>query len=107
MSDRLESAIKKAIMDYLATRPNTFAFRVSTTGIPDTSLPGGFRKNLMVGVSDIIGVKNGKFFALEVKTRDGKLTEHQERFLKRVDKAGGYGAVVRCVEDAVQCWGEI
>lgn len=56
-----------------------------------------------VGVSDILGVLHGRFFALEVKV-PGKLhtlTERQSLFLKRVRQAGGKATVVTSVDEAM------
>jgi len=54
------------------------------------------------GISDIVGVHNGRFFAIEIKTAKGKVSEHQERFLQRVRDAGGIAIVARCCEDVVE-----
>jgi len=54
------------------------------------------------GVSDIVGLYDGKFFACEVKTEKGKLSEHQAKFLKMVVINGGNGFVARSLEDVVQ-----
>jgi hypothetical protein len=35
-----------------------------------------------------------------VKTPEGRLTEHQARFLERVRQHGGFASVVRNVEEA-------
>jgi hypothetical protein len=57
---------------------------------------------LALGSSDLIGLlaPRGRFVALEVKTPDGRLTEHQARFLERVRQHGGIAAVVRSVDEA-------
>jgi VRR-NUC domain len=44
--------------------------------------------------------RSGRSLALEVKTPDGRVTEHQARFLERVRQHGGIAAVVRSVDDA-------
>jgi len=55
------------------------------------------------GVSDIIGVlPGGRALAIEVKTRKGKLSEHQERFLERFRSAGGLAFVARSPGDVVK-----
>lgn len=51
------------------------------------------------GVSDIIGIYKGKFFAIEVKTAKGKLSDHQKRFLAGVNENGGIGFVAKSFED--------
>jgi penicillin-binding protein-related factor A (putative recombinase) len=53
------------------------------------------------GVSDIIGIYDGKFFAIEVKTEKGKLSKHQHMFLRAVIDAGGNGIIARSVDDVI------
>ena len=53
-----------------------------------------------VGSSDIFGFYQGKFFACEVKTEKGKLTDHQKEFLDEVNKQEYcLGFVARSKED--------
>ena len=54
------------------------------------------------GVSDIIGCKDGRFLAIEIKTEKGRVTPHQQRFLDRVNEAGGVAFVARSIEDVVE-----
>ena len=54
------------------------------------------------GVSDIVGIYKGKFFAIEVKTKKGKLNVHQENFLEAVVMNGGIGFVARSGEDVFE-----
>ena len=54
------------------------------------------------GVSDIIGCHNGRMFAIEIKTQAGRVTPYQQRFLDRVNDAGGIGFVARSIEDVVE-----
>lgn len=54
------------------------------------------------GVSDIIGCKDGRFLAIEIKTAAGRVTQHQQRFIDRVNAAGGIGFVARSIEDVVE-----
>ena len=51
------------------------------------------------GVSDIIGCKDGRMFAIEIKTQAGRVTPYQQRFLDRVNAAGGLAFVARSIED--------
>jgi len=53
------------------------------------------------GIPDILGCYNGKFFAFEVKTAKGKLTELQVHNLNRIHRAGGAAKVIRSVEEAI------
>ena len=53
------------------------------------------------GVSDIIGIFNGKFLAIEVKRPGSKLTEAQAQFLDRVRDEGGIAFKAECVDDVI------
>ena len=80
-----------AIPGVLVWRNNTGAYKVASRFI---------RYGLCPGSSDVIGLANGRFLALEVKTPIGKVTEDQERFLAAVNTNGGIGRVVRSVAEA-------
>jgi len=54
------------------------------------------------GVSDIIGCKDGRMIAIEIKTPAGKVTPYQQRFIDRVNAAGGLAFVARSIEDVVE-----
>lgn len=56
---------------------------------------------LAVGSSDLIGIANGRFIALEVKTARGRLSDDQRMFLNLVNARGGFGAVSRSPEEAL------
>ena len=107
---RKESEIKTAILRFLNSQYMTFAFTVPTTGIPNFRKGkfAGFRTNKTSrGCADILGLKNGRFFSLEVKRPSGVLADHQRDFLVSVGINGGYEAIVYSVEDAVEAWREI
>ena len=57
------------------------------------------------GVSDIIACYQGRFYALEVKSKAGKPTEIQLQFGKSIEKAGGVFAIVRNVYDVAEVLG--
>lgn len=44
----------------------------------------------LMGIPDIIGVINGRFFALELKSEKKKPSKLQSYILRRIDLAGGY-----------------
>lgn len=60
------------------------------------------RTGLTVGASDLLGILApfGRWFALEVKTDKGRVSKEQEQFLALIRRMGGFGAVVRSVDDA-------
>jgi penicillin-binding protein-related factor A (putative recombinase) len=95
-----EKLIENAILEYLAAR-DIFAFKVKTSGTYDPVIKG-FRKPgkyYLKGVSDILGLYQGRFLAIEVKTKTGRLSPVQKLFLERVKSYGGIAFVARSVED--------
>lgn len=55
------------------------------------------------GVSDILGIlPDGRFLAIEVKTRTGRVSEYQASFLYEITKNGGVAFVARSVEDVIE-----
>jgi len=64
------------------------------------------RYGLAVGSADLVGLVRmpdgcGRFFALEIKTPRGVVSDEQARWLRLVRGLGGYAVVVRSVEDAI------
>lgn len=53
----------------------------------------------MNGTSDILGIIDQKFLAIEVKSKSGKPTEEQKRFINDVNVAGGIAFVARSIEE--------
>ncbi len=53
------------------------------------------------GISDIIGILNGRYLAIEVK-RAGKIpSDKQQAFLNRVNAEGGIGIIAHSAEDLI------
>ena len=82
-----EADLITAIKKYLATVPETFAWKehggqYGTAGIPD-----------------IIVCHRGHFIALEAKVGKNQPTKLQAVTIEQIRKAGGTAAVVRSVED--------
>lgn len=86
----LEADLRKKVMAYLKSLPGGF-FWINHQG------PFAATR----GVSDILGVYHGRFFAIELKSPTGKhpVTKLQRIFLDRVIKAGEIGIVARSVEE--------
>ena len=51
------------------------------------------------GVSDLIAVKNGSVYFIEIKTEKGKMSAYQEEFKTNIEEKGCYYFVVRSLED--------
>ncbi len=95
-----EKMLQNSIIHWLRVH-GIFCWPVYNGGVYDPTKKV-FRTNgkyYMPGVSDILGCHAGKFFAIEVKTRLGRLTEHQKTFLKEFADKGGHTCVVRSIED--------
>ena len=97
-----EQVVKRAICDYLHARGYCFWLN-HTVGIYDRRA-GCYRRNNSKydrnGIADILGILNdGRFLAIEVKTRSGRVSEEQQAFLEDITRRGGVGFVARSVED--------
>lgn len=83
------------------------ATKIHNTGIFDPRRKL-FRTNQNKGVSDILAcVKDKKtglgiFIACEVKSKNGKLTPEQGRFLDEIKANGGIAFVARSVDDVME-----
>lgn len=57
---------------------------------------------LCVGSSDLIGITRlGIFFAVEVKTKTGRISKQQQQFIDHINSTGGKAGVCRSVADAL------
>jgi len=72
------------------------------TGMIIIDEPRPLHAGLCVGSSDIIGICRGRFLAVEVKTKTGRVTKEQQAFIDAVKKAGGIAGVCRSVDDALE-----
>ena len=64
--------------------------------------PRRLHAGLCVGSSDIVGIApGGKFLAVEVKTKTGRVTKEQQRFIDVVRQHGGIAGVARTPEEAL------
>lgn len=99
-----ESALQKQIMQALSYtcevfRANVGQFKVDNRYV-STGLPKGF--------PDIFDYrrKDGKFFAIEIKTQTGRLSEHQKVFKTYFEKEPILYGVARSIEDALEIVGD-
>lgn len=57
---------------------------------------------MIKGTSDILGItKQGRFFALEVKRKDGKPSEAQLVFIDKIKRMNGIAEVVFSVDEVI------
>ena len=61
---------------------------------------GGF--TAQNGVSDILGLVNGRFLAIEVKKPGGKLSKKQIEFIEQIRKHGGIAFKAESVKDVIK-----
>lgn len=90
-----EKYLIKAVLDYLRSRA-VFSWRNNTGAFKRDN---HFYRFGEVGSADIFALKNGKLYGLECKGAGGKLSEAQEEFGKRFEKAGGVYLVIYEIED--------
>lgn len=100
-----EKAIENQILLYLYKK-NIYSWKNQSVGIYDQRL-GIYRKSNnpfhKKGVSDILGLlPGGRFLAIEVKARYGKVSPEQEQFINDVNKSGGLAFVARSVQDVIE-----
>lgn len=65
--------------------------------------PRRFTSGLCEGSSDLIGwMPDGRFLAIEVKSKRGRLSKAQRNFLDAVNRFGGVGIEARTLDDVKQ-----
>ncbi len=90
--------LKLSELGYAVFRINTGKFKLADGRWFDVGVPKGF--------SDLIAVKGGKVYFLEVKTEDGKASPEQLNFITVMrDRYGCTAGIVRSVDEAVQLVG--
>lgn len=98
----LEKEIQLAICDYLAYK-QVFFWRQNIAPVYD-SKKERFRampKYSLTGVSDIIALKDGTAYFIEVKRPKGVQSENQKIFEKLVHDNGGVYKVVMSIDDVM------
>jgi hypothetical protein len=106
-----EAEIQRAVFQHIKARaaPGVFAFHPAN---------GGYRKQIeakilqglgvRAGVPDLIAIKDGRTYALEIKAEGGKLTETQERALIELREAGAMATHAHGLDQAIRVlegWG--
>jgi hypothetical protein len=106
-----EAQIQRAVFQHFRARgaPGVFAFHPAN---------GGYRKPIEAkilqglgvtsGVPDVIAIKDGKTYALELKAEGGKLTQAQEQALIRLREAGAMATHAHGLDQALrvlESWG--
>ena len=103
-----EAEVLKAISEYLFAMMRVGKgvwWRVNNGGVYDPTKkvfrkPAG--KLNYAGISDIMGVYNGKFYAIEVKAGKNKATSEQEAFGQMVESQDGVFILAYSVDDLLE-----
>ena len=102
---RPEQQCQRAVVEHLRLRakPGVVYFHVPNGGRRSMREAAEFkRQGVLAGVSDLILLHDGNFFALELKADKGRLSEAQREFLDGVNDAGGYSAYAVGVDQALK-----
>ncbi len=102
-----EAHIQAAIFNYVRTvAPQCFIYSIPNGGLR-TKAEAALMKytGLVAGVPDlcIVVPPEGRALFLEVKTRDGRLSQAQSSTIWTLQKTGSRVAVVRSIDDVRKC----
>lgn len=103
-----ENAVQRSVFDHIRQRgvAGLVAFHPKNGGIHQRGRRRGINAGLGVvpGVSDVICLYGGTFYALELKIEGGKVKEgdNQDKFLRAVAAAGGVGAWAAGLDSALR-----
>ena len=92
-----EAVVLSQCLDYLH-KIGVFCWRNNVGG---AKVNGRFMRFGMAGSPDIIGIVNGRFFAVETKAPGGKLSDAQHAWHARAMAAGCDVLVVRSLDELV------
>jgi hypothetical protein len=81
MSSNPETKFKEKVRIKLNALPKSHWFKIQQVSLR--------------GVPDFLGVVNGRFVALELKTETGRVAPLQEYHIKKLEEAGAYACIVR------------
>ena len=105
-----ESSAQAAVLRYLRLDRRVAWVQRFNTGAHLTEETQGngkpkrrFIRYAFPGCSDLLGqLRDGRFLAVEVKTRTGRVSATQRAFLATVERNGGVAILARSVEDVSQ-----
>lgn len=95
-----EASIEIDVLQFLNSLPNTFAFKVETTGIYSKTLKTHLKRSRysISGLPDIFGFRGEKFFMIELKHKSG-VSITQRAFIKKARSHGQFVDVCRSVDE--------
>lgn len=106
-----EGDVKNAILEWLSFQPRCFVWPNASVGVFDPVRKVYRKPNSKYhinGVSDILGIWNGRPLAIEVKRKKGPrgglngsvVSEDQEKFIKKFNAHGGIAFVAHSWQEA-------
>jgi len=102
MTKSATNLLTRQILQFLFEQ-KCFAWRNNSGGIFDQKL-GRYRSSPKVGTPDILGIYNGLFVGIEVKTGKDKLRPEQIGFIKSAEYVGGQCFIAHNLDDFVKEW---
>lgn len=99
-----EKEIENSILHFLNSFLGIKCWKNQSTGVFDPVKKiyrKSNNKHHIKGVSDILGIIQGRFLAIEVKSETGKLTPEQKAFILSINEEGGIAFVARSLQDVV------
>jgi hypothetical protein len=99
-----ERDIQRAVFDHIRGRrmPGVFAFHVPNAG-KRNSVEAAILEALeaRAGVPDVFAIRDGRCYALERKTKTGRLTSVQKHAMAVLERAGALTTVCRGLDPAL------
>ena len=90
MTQRERREVTDRIMDYCRTTPGIWAVKIHADSVQG------------VGIPDIVGCVDGRFFACEAKVKGKNPTKIQRHTLDLVARAGGLAIVAHSLEEFME-----
>lgn len=99
-----EGIVLHGVLDYLAIK-GIYAWRNNTGAVKTET---GFVRFGKRGSSDIIGIlDDGRFLAIECKSKRGRTTPEQDEFIEDINSRGGVAFVAHDVGEAIKVINEV
>lgn len=101
-----EREIQKALFAEYRKRKMPHSMMWAVPNGPDSRRVPGF----CAGAADVMAIRNGEFFSLELKVEKGRPSVEQLEFMSNVNECGAYGFIAYGFESALAClvaWGLI
>lgn len=94
-----EKHLQNRIIEFMNEATKGLFWQNDSIGIRGRKRENKYRPN---GVPDILGVVNGIFVGIEVKSKTGRMLPSQIEFSLRFKKAGGLYFVIKSMEEMIE-----